>query len=102
MVQIIENWSDLMGVVQAISPTANNKFIAITIRVTSSVPVEGYAHLLDKVVGKEIEVLMPANLIEEYKLTIGMIVQCRVRRADIRRNFIHKGYLKVQITPEGI
>ncbi|MBZ0114895.1 MAG: hypothetical protein K8J08_20710 [Thermoanaerobaculia bacterium] len=94
MVQIVENWSDLTGVVQAVRAEATGDRVTVTVGVDSAAPVEEFAHLLADAVGTEIDVSMPASLVAEQEVTVGGAIRFRVRRASAGRNYVHKKFLE--------
>lgn len=80
MVQVIQNRADIEGRLVAVkSDPARPDHKVLTIEVGTASPVEGYPNLFGKSLGKQLDVLLPANLARPLK--IGTDVRCRIRRA---------------------
>jgi len=95
-VQIIENWSNVMGVVVSCNPSSDvGGFMAIEVVLEKIDPVEGYANLLEHKQGKTLVILVPEELVKQLDITPGIVIVCRVRRADLDRVFVHRNYISV-------
>jgi hypothetical protein len=93
-VQIIENWSDVRGVVRSCYPSPDvGGFIAVEVVVARVLPVEGFANLLAHKEGESLEVLIPEELIKFLGIVQGVTIACRVRRAGRDRVFVHRNHL---------
>jgi hypothetical protein len=100
MVQIIENWADILGVVQVVETFSEldgfDKVIMLVERVDA---VEGYPNLLatylEEVGEPRLFVLMPVDVVVEYAIDAGALLECRVRRAGPDRVFVNREYVKV-------
>ncbi len=95
-VQIIENWTDITGVLKGSRRSETlNGFLALEIEVTQAHPVEGFANLLAEIVGQTIHVNARTESAEKFQLTPGAIVNCRVRRGGANSLFIHPDHFSV-------
>jgi hypothetical protein len=95
-VQIIENWSDVNGVVRSCNPSPDvGGFRAVEVVVEKVNPVEGFANLLGDTEGKPLVVLMPEELVKSLRIARGVMIACRVRRANLDRTFVHRNYVSV-------
>src|SRR5215216_1430059 len=80
MVQVIENRADIEGRVLSVrSDAARPDHRLVTIEVGAALPVEGYPNLFASASGKQLDVVLPAELAQP--LQIGAAVRCRIRRA---------------------
>ena len=96
-VQIVENWSDVTGVVRSYQPAADTiGFMAVELTVQKVSPVEGFTNLLEQLEGKSLVVLMPEELVKPLNIGLGDIITCRVRRAGTNRVFVHRDHLSIQ------
>ncbi|NJO16475.1 MAG: hypothetical protein HC877_12250 [Thioploca sp.] len=96
-VQIIENWSDVTGVVRSYQPSADTiGFMAVELTVQKVSSVEGFTNLLEQLEGKSLVVLMPEELVKPLNISLGDIITCRVRRAGTNRVFVHRDHLSIQ------
>ena len=95
-VQIIENWSKIIGIVQSLQPSTEvDEFLAVEVEVQSVQPVEGFPNLLDDAIGKNLVIHMPKTLAEELGITAFDRIECRVRQAGPNRYFVHREYVTV-------
>jgi len=96
-VNIIENWSDIVGEVIAIKPgTDLPGFSKVQMEVLIVEPVEGYPNLLENAINDRIEVLFPGDLQGELGIVKGSVVECRVRRAGGQRTYVHRDGITVR------
>jgi|SRR5512143_1179147 hypothetical protein len=96
-VQIIENWSDVTGVVQSCQSSPDVAgFMAVELAVEKVNPVEGFANLLGHMAGKTLVVLVPEELAKSLDITPGDAIEGRMRRANLDRIFVHRKYLSVR------
>jgi hypothetical protein len=99
-VSMIENWAFIQGLVQAVSESQDLAgFDLVDVLVENVEPVEGYPDLIRTYLDEEDEprlpVLMPAELVVEYAIETGVLLECRVRRAGLDRVFVHREYVTV-------
>ena len=95
--QIIENWSDVKGIVRSSQPSLNvSGFVEVELLVEKVNPVEGFANLLGHTEGKSLIVLMPEELVKSLDIAPGDTVECRIRRADLDRTFVHRNHILVR------
>jgi len=98
-VQIIENWSDVEGVVDSFPGSSGLRgFVAVQLTVSKVKAVEGFANLLKDIEGKSLVVLIPEELAASQHITKGLMIGCRVRCASPGKMFVHQDYLSVRPT----
>ena len=96
-VRIVENWSDLVARVQDIHLAEDlDGFEALELYVEESFEVEGYPNLLAQSIDTSIVVYFPAEVVKTLEISPGRVVSCRVRRADLIRNFVHREFIHMQ------
>ncbi len=94
--QIIENWSDINGIVRSLQPSPTvSGFIEVELQVEKVNPVEGFANLLRDSEGKSLVVLIPEELVKSLDIRPGTVIECRVRRANLDRSFVHRNHISV-------
>lgn len=94
--QIIENWSDISGTVLSLQPSPSvSGFIEVELQVEKVNPVEGFANLLGDWEGKPLVVLIPEELVRSLDIRPGNAIECRVRRANLDRSFVHRNHISV-------
>lgn len=87
---IIENWTDLEGLVQSVSPAADvAQHVVVEIRVRRAQAVKGFANLLADAAGTVVRVHVANESAKQAGLTAGAQVRCRVRRGGPHRIFAH-------------
>lgn len=95
--QIIENWSDIEGVVTAVHPSSDVPgFAAVELRPSTVQPVEGFPNLLEDTESKPMIVLVPEALQESSRIRPGDVLSCRVRRAAPGRIFVHREHVRLR------
>jgi hypothetical protein len=95
--QIIENWSDINGIVRSLHPSPTvSGFTEVELQVEKVQPVEGFANLLGDSEGKSLVVLMPEELVRSLDIHPGDVIECRVRRASLDRSFVHRHHVSVR------
>jgi hypothetical protein len=96
-VRIIENWSDLVARVQDINSAENLVgFQAVELYVEESFEVEGYPNFLAKSIDTSIVVFFPDDCVKSLGISTGRMLSCRVRRADLNINFVHREHIVIQ------
>lgn len=96
-VQIIENWSKIIGIVQSLQPSPDVVgFMAVEVVVQAVEPVEGFPNLLEDAVGKNLIIHVPEALAGELGMTIFDWIECQVRRAGPDRYFVHREHVIVK------
>jgi hypothetical protein len=98
-VQIIENWSEVSGVVRSRKAADREGFDLVAIAVDRVEPVPGYANLLEKAEGSELDVLMPEEIVASNKIGLGDAITCRVRLGNRRQAFVHREHITVRRAP---
>lgn len=103
-VSMIENWSTVAGLVQAVIADADLQgFDDVELLVERVEPVEGYPDLvsiyLEEASEPCLSILIPAEIVAAYEITGGVLLECRVRRAGPERVFVHQDYLAITSRP---
>ena len=94
--QIIENWSDIKGIVRSLQPSSDvSGFIQVEVQVEKVDPVEGFANLLGHMEGNPLVVLIPEELVKSLDIRPGKRIEARVRRANLDRSFVHRNHISV-------
>jgi len=90
MAPIVENWAEITGKVQSVSPSTVTGFKTVEVRVEDAKSVASYPNLLDQTVGEVIAVNVPDALADTLPADPeDASVTCRVRRAGPSRLFVH-------------
>lgn len=93
MVQIVENRTELEGVVEGPAAEGGRP----RVRVLAAEPVEGFPNLLADAVGRVIELDGGAEPLPG-ELGEGTRIRCRVRRAGLDRYFVLPGSVELEGT----
>jgi len=89
-VSIIENWSDIEGVVRTVEPSSDAKgFISAEVVLRDVRAVPDFANLLEGQKGQSIPVNFPRQLGERLGLKPGLIFRGRVRQGGSKTYFVH-------------
>lgn len=95
-VSIIENWTDLEGLVQSVSPAPDlSQHVVVEIRVRRAQAVEGFANLFAEAAGTVVQVNVASDVAKKAGLAAGVQIRCRVRRGGPRRIFAHPSEIHV-------
>lgn len=90
MVQAVENWADVTGVVEHVGPAPGREgFVTAAIRVTGVKNVGELPNFFTDAVGQVVDVHVPVPSADEAGLRPGRNVSCRVRKADAATAFAH-------------
>ena len=82
MVQIVENWGELTGTVEAIGASAKGpEHLTVTLDVDAVGDVEGYPNLLSVEPGELVAVIIRREALERSGVVVGDHVRGRVRKA---------------------
>ncbi len=96
-VQIQPNWSDIAGTVLEVTQLSDVRgFGLVKIRVEKVKPVDGYKSMVDPEQHKELAVSVPVELITKLKIQAGDRITCRVRRADLKRTYVHREHISIE------
>jgi hypothetical protein len=96
-VSIVENWTQVVGEVLHLEAYSEAPgFVAVTMEVHSLRAVAGYANLIEQAPGTTLEVLFPQDLVDHLNLSVGDVLSCRVRKAGLERNFVHREHVSLQ------
>jgi hypothetical protein len=96
MVSVIENWTDMEGIVLSLKqPEVLKNFLEAEVTVEKAYDVEGFPNLLKKTVGKTINVFIPRDLAAKSQLSSGLRISFRAR-GGMREIFVHPDFLVVQ------
>ncbi len=91
LVPIVENWAEILGEVEGISPSPEiGGFDEVEVLVREVYPVEDFPNLLEEAQGSTLKVYFPHELATELDLCAGCGVRCRVRKASMARHFVHR------------
>lgn len=95
-VSIIENWTEIGGVVSTTAPSAERpSFISLLVDVEWTKPVEGFANLLGDSAGKRLTILAPADLVMKLNVRPGDRLTGRVRQGGPRKIFVHQQHITI-------
>jgi hypothetical protein len=101
--QIIENWTDLRGLVVGVAPAEDLPgFTAVRLEVTAAEDVDTAANLLVDRVGDTVDVAVPDDVVASLEIVPGATLACRVRRAGPHRVFAHHQRVAVLARPAEI
>ena len=91
MVQMIENWSCILGVLLGIiaPPQGGDGRGGLRVRVDRVEPVVGFANLLADRTGDTLEILVTTEQLAQAQEHVGEPVRIRVRRGGPSRVFAH-------------
>jgi len=97
MVEIIENWSDIKGIIKSIKPSSSmNDFIEVNILVEKITDVPGYPNLLESMEGsKIITAYIRSTIAHTLFFKTGKRISCRIRRTGVSTIFIHPTIVSV-------
>src|SRR5262245_29739737 len=88
--QIMENWADIRGRIRSLNePGDFAGFVTALIDVQSVAPVPGFANLFEQVVGDTVRVNIPQAAVQQFSLSPGRLVTCRVRKGGPHTAFAH-------------
>lgn len=97
MVQIIENWSCIVGIVLAImAPPQGGDHGVLRIQVERVEPIAGFADLLADRVGQTIDVRVRSEQLARARPEAGERVRMRVRRGGPTQVFAHPDWVHGQ------
>jgi hypothetical protein len=93
--QIVENWSDVDGVVKQLtaSPSDPSHKLA-TVEIHSVQPVAAFPNLLASHTGKVVTIRIPEEAVQRCGMTAGNHVRLRVRQAGPDRFFSHPDHVE--------
>jgi hypothetical protein len=91
MVQIIENWSVIVGILVGIiaAPQGGDGRGAVRVQVDRVEPVAGFANLLADRVGDTLEIVVTAEQLASARDHVNQPVRIRARRGGPTRLFAH-------------
>lgn len=96
-VSIIENWSEISGVICAIGlPTQLPNFTGMDVAVETVKPIAGFPNLLQDASGKRLTILAPTELLNQLDPHPGDRITCRVRRGRPQQIFIHQMFISIE------
>lgn len=104
---IIENWAVVLGQVLTIGPSEEPPgFDIVELKVIELHEVEGYPNLVASYLEEEAEpllpVLIPEEIITQFQIDAGTLIECRVRRSGIDRIFVHRKYITIHPYPDDL
>lgn len=90
MVQIVENWAELIGTLRSIAPSSKGPdHRTLTIEVETINDVEGFPNLIGEQVGESVDVHARADLVERSGVEEGNRIRCRIGKATPFEIFTH-------------
>jgi hypothetical protein len=93
-VQMIENWSDIHGIVVACQESLElDEFHLVSVLIDSVSPVEGYTNLFSGINGMNMDIFIPSHLVLGLHIQPDLFIECRVRRATHGRIFVHQEHI---------
>jgi hypothetical protein len=82
MVQVVENWALVLGIVHGREAAELGRdLVTVVLEVRAVEDVEGFPNLLRDAVGTDLCVLMPRTVARDAGLENGALASCRVRKA---------------------
>jgi len=97
MAQIVENWSDVEGIVrEVVSAPELPGFVEVSLDVGKAADVEGFRNLLADSTGTELSLFIPTALADERGVRAGARLVARARKARPDRAFVDPDYLEVR------
>jgi hypothetical protein len=95
-VSIIENWTDLEGRVQALSPSTDvAQYVVAEVLVRRTQAVEGFPNLLAAAAGTVVQVHIATDVAKKAGVAVGVQIRCRVRRGGPQKVFSHPTEIRV-------
>ena len=96
MVQIVENWADIVGGVRDVAPAPDLPgFVRASVDLERAADVEGFRNLLADSSGTVVSVFVPSAVAEERGLRAGKRLVARARKAGPGRTFVHPEHVEV-------
>ena len=95
-VQVEANWSDVVGTVTAMQESSGTAgFAQVTLQLEDVKPVKGFKSLVTAGKQDSLAVLVPVELMSKLNLKPGDKLSARVRRADLKRTYVHREHVSV-------
>ena len=83
MVQVVENWAQVTGIVRAIGPSDKGpSYRTIILDVDTVTDVPGFPNLLSDTQGTTLVIIVPGRAATRAELAAGTSLTARVRRAS--------------------
>lgn len=96
-VQVVENWTDVQGIVQGVRSAADRPgFVVATVKVDSMGDVTGYPNLLGDSERQELDIFIPSLLVEREAVAPGRKLFVRVRLGGRRSVFAHPDHCRTE------
>jgi hypothetical protein len=90
MVNIVPNWTEVVGRVRAISPHESLKgYSKIILDVKSTSDVKGFRNLMTDKDMSEVSAIISDEALAEKKIKEGMNIVCHIRLTQNRENFVN-------------
>jgi len=95
-VRVVENWSDITGVVKSIHPSDTTQgSLAVELVIKKVKTVENFANLLTDAEEKPFVVLIPEDLVKSLNIVPGKVIACRIRRTSLSHAFVHPDFISI-------
>ena len=83
MVQVVENWAEVTGIVRAVGPSDKGpSYRTIIMDVDTVTDVPGFPNLLSDTQGTTLVIIVPGRAATRAELAAGTSLKARVRRAS--------------------
>jgi hypothetical protein len=93
--QIVENWSDVDGVIKELSASPSDPLHRLaTIVIQSVQPVASFPNLMATHTGKEVTIRIPEEAVRRSGVAQGKRVRLRVRQAGPDKYFSHPDHVE--------
>ena len=90
MVNIVPNWTEVVGKVKAISPHESlTGYSKIVLQVKSTSDVKGFKNLMTDKDMSEVSAIISDEALTEKKIKAGMNIVCHIRLTQNRENFVN-------------
>jgi hypothetical protein len=95
MVNIVENWTNIKGKVEAILPHKSNaSYSMISITVSTQKNVKQFASLYEALPGRQLECMVLTAALEKAKIIKGSFISCHISKKP-PLNFINPESVKM-------
>ena len=94
--QVVENWSDLVGVVEAVqATTAKPGYACIVLKIENMHDVDGYPNLINADASEILSVYLPEELCASRDVGKGERISCRIRLVKPGLYYLHSDYFDI-------
>ena len=97
MVQAVENWTEISGLVTSVRPgPPGSHQTIVVVDVAHAAPVEGFPDLLGEVAGGPLDVAFREEVAASHGLQVGRRVHARVQRVGPTRTVAHPHHVRCE------